>query len=106
MPLATNIIRFVASEDGREHLGQPVDLERDVGLDTYNNVKVEAFLIDGDIYHPELTTTVLTVKHLLAPISPEHCNYIRCLGLNYEDHAVVRDRHRINGDMFLLIREW
>jgi 2-keto-4-pentenoate hydratase/2-oxohepta-3-ene-1,7-dioic acid hydratase in catechol pathway len=24
---------------------------------------------------------------LLAPIDREHCNYIRCLGLNYKDHA-------------------
>lgn len=26
---------------------------------------------------------------LLSPVSREECNYIRCLGLNYMDHAKV-----------------
>jgi len=27
------------------------------------------------------------VSQLLAPVTREECNYIRCLGLNYKDHA-------------------
>jgi hypothetical protein len=29
------------------------------------------------------------IVQVLSPISKEDCNYIRCLGLNYMDHAKV-----------------
>ncbi|KIW11424.1 hypothetical protein PV08_10724 [Exophiala spinifera] len=87
MTKATHIIRFIANEDNRVHLGQLVDTSRDVGLDTFEGKKVEAYLINGSIFTPEVTSIVYTVKQLLSPVSREDCNYIRCLGLNYKDHA-------------------
>ncbi|KAL6245942.1 hypothetical protein RBB50_007095 [Rhinocladiella similis] len=87
MAKATHIIRFIANEDNRVHLGQLVDTSRDVGLDTFEGKKVEAYLINGSIFTPEVTSIVYTVKQLLSPVSTEDCNYIRCLGLNYKDHA-------------------
>ncbi|KIW61309.1 hypothetical protein PV05_01447 [Exophiala xenobiotica] len=87
MTKATHIIRFIANEDNRIHLGQLVDTSRDVGLDTFDGKKVEAYLINGSIFAPEVTSVVYTVKQLLSPVSTEDCNYIRCLGLNYKDHA-------------------
>jgi len=87
MSKATHIIRFIANEDSRIHLGQLVDTSRDVGLDSVEGKKIEAYLINGSIFTPEVTSHVYTVKQLLSPVSQEDCNYIRCLGLNYKDHA-------------------
>jgi len=87
MPSWTHLIRFVAEEDNQIHVGQLVDTSRDVGLDSFEGRKIEAYLINGSMFSGEVTKHVLTVKQLLAPIDREHCNYIRCLGLNYKDHA-------------------
>lgn len=83
----THIVRFIAAEDNRVHLGQPVDTTRDIGLDTLNGIEIKVYLINGTIFSGEVTGHVLTVKQLLSPVSLEDCNYIRCLGLNYKDHA-------------------
>ena len=94
MSKPTHIIRFVANEDGRVHLGQLADTNRDVGLDSVQGEIITAYEINGTIFRGEVTENALTVKHLLSPVSREECNYIRCLGLNYKDHAKVRDRDR------------
>jgi hypothetical protein len=36
----------------------------------------------------QVTKKVLTVSKLLAPLSNEEIKVVRCLGLNYSDHAV------------------
>lgn len=87
MSKPTHIIRFVAVEDGRVHLGQLIDTSRDVGLDSVEGVIITAYEINGTILNGTVTKHVLTVKHLLSPVSKEDCNFIRCLGLNYKDHA-------------------
>jgi len=89
MSKATHIIRFVANEDNRIHLGQLVDTSRDVGLDSLEGKEIKAYLINGSIFQAEVTSHVYTVKTLLSPIAKEETNYIRCLGLNYRDHAAV-----------------
>jgi hypothetical protein len=85
----THIIRFVANEDNRTHIGQLVDTSRDVGLDSVDGKEIKAYKINGTIFDGEITKQVYTVKQLLSPVSTEDCNYIRCLGLNYKDHAAV-----------------
>lgn len=92
MPAWTHLIRFIAVEDSRIHIGQLVDPNRDVGLDSVNGTKIEAYLINGSIFNGEVTEQLLTVKQILSPVSMEDCNYIRCLGLNYKDHAKVGHR--------------
>ena len=87
MPAATHIVRFIAKEDSREHIGQLVDTGRDVGLDSLEGKEIKAYLINGTIFNGEVTDKAYTVKHLLSPVSREDCNYVRCLGLNYMDHA-------------------
>ena len=89
MPSATHIIRFIANEDHRTHIGQLVDTKRDVGLDSVEGKEIKAYLINGSIFNGEVTDQVYTVKQLLSPVSMEDCNFIRCLGLNYMDHAKV-----------------
>ena len=91
MKQPTHIIRFVANEDHRIHLGQLLDTTRDVGLDSLEGgPEIKAFQINGTIFDGEVTDHVLTVKYMLSPVSVEECNYVRCLGLNYQDHAKVR----------------
>ena len=89
MPAATHIIRFIANEDHRVHIGQLVDTKRDVGVDSVEGKEIKAYLINGSIFDGEITDKVYTVKQLLSPVSMEDCNFIRCLGLNYMDHAKV-----------------
>lgn len=90
MSKPTHIIRFIANEDNRIHIGQLVDTSRDIGLDSVEGKEIKAYKINGTIFSGEVTKQVYTVKQLLSPVSMEDCNYIRCLGLNYRDHAKVR----------------
>ncbi|RDH28850.1 fumarylacetoacetate hydrolase [Aspergillus welwitschiae] len=83
----THLIRFIAVEDSQTHLGQLVDPTRDVGEDSVNGVDIAAYLINGDIFNGRVTSQIMHVKQLLSPLPPSMCTYIRCLGLNYTDHA-------------------
>ncbi|KAJ5679747.1 fumarylacetoacetate hydrolase [Penicillium macrosclerotiorum] len=87
MPSWTHLIRFIAVEDSNVHLGQLVDTTRDIGRDSLNGTAIAAFLIEGTIFDGRVTQQTMHVKQLLSPVSREDCNYIRCLGLNYMDHA-------------------
>ena len=51
---------------------------------------VQAYEIIGSALNPDsqVSHNVLTVKELLAPLSREQIKIVRCLGLNYADHAV------------------
>ena len=64
MPFWTHLIRFVANEDHQIHIGQLVDTSRDIGLDTLEGKKVEAYEIIGSIFSGKITKNVLTVKYV------------------------------------------
>lgn len=83
----THLIRFKAKEDGQEHFGQLVDTTRDVGIDSLDGKKISAYKIEGTMYDGVITGQMLTVDTLLSPVPVAECNYIRCVGLNYKDHA-------------------
>ncbi|KAJ7458398.1 hypothetical protein B0H11DRAFT_2061866 [Mycena galericulata] len=85
----TRLIRFVAAETSQVHIGQPVDGSLDVGLAAHRGDPIKAHEIVGSALDPKahLTTTVLTVKQLLSPLSREEVGYVRGLGLNYADYA-------------------
>ncbi|KAH8884981.1 5-carboxymethyl-2-hydroxymuconate isomerase [Thozetella sp. PMI_491] len=85
----THLIRFIAKEDRLIHLGQLVDTSGDVRISVLDGQEVKAYLINGTIFNGDVTNTIYTVERLLSPVSMEDCNYIRCLGLNYHDHAKV-----------------
>ncbi|KIM74991.1 hypothetical protein PILCRDRAFT_827697 [Piloderma croceum F 1598] len=88
-PQWNRLIRFVAVETSQVHIGQPVDPVLDVGLAVYQMQPVKAFEILGTALDPsaQVTSNVLTVKSLLAPLAREEVKLVRCLGLNYADHA-------------------
>ncbi|KAL1761192.1 hypothetical protein FB107DRAFT_255479 [Schizophyllum commune] len=85
----TRLIRFVAAETARVHIGEPVDASLDVGLAAHKGATIRAREIVGSALDPaaEVSNRVLTVKTLLTPLSREQVKLVRCLGLNYKDHA-------------------
>ncbi|EIW61179.1 uncharacterized protein TRAVEDRAFT_26871 [Trametes versicolor FP-101664 SS1] len=85
----TRLIRFVAAETAQIHIGEPVDSKLDIGLAIHQKKPVKAYEIVGSAFDPaaQVTKNVLTVKQLLAPLSREEVGLVRCLGLNYADHA-------------------
>ena len=80
----TRLIRFVAKETRKIHLGQPLD-STDIALALENNGAVKAWEIAGDIFTGKVTKNILTVDRILSPL--ESTGAIRCTGLNYIDHA-------------------
>ncbi|PGH29176.1 hypothetical protein GX50_08082 [[Emmonsia] crescens] len=87
-PNWTHLIRFIAEEDGQIHYGN-VDANKypDVGLAFFNAEKIEAQLIQGSIFDGLTTDKTFHVATLLSPIGMEDVPIVRCLGLNYRDHA-------------------
>lgn len=103
-PNWTRLIRFIAEEDGQVHLGE-VDAKKDVGLALLNKEEVTAKLVTGSIFDGTVTDKQLQVAQvslhsisghvafinqrvqLLSPIEMENVPIIRCMGLNYRDHA-------------------
>ncbi|GAD93501.1 hypothetical protein PVAR5_2112 [Paecilomyces variotii No. 5] len=87
-PKWTRLIRFIAEEDGQVHLGE-VDAKEypDIGLAALKGEKIVARLIHGSIFDGVVTEKTLQVARLLSPIGIEDVSIIRCLGLNYRDHA-------------------
>lgn len=85
----THLIRFIAQEDGQIHLGQ-IDPKAhpDLGTATFEKRKITAHLITGSIFDGTVTPRTMTVSQLLPPISVDEVPLIRCLGLNYRDHAI------------------
>lgn len=61
-----------------------------VGVAVHNKQSIKAYEILGTALDPssQLTKRILTVKELLAPLSRSEVGLVRCLGLNYADHAV------------------
>lgn len=99
----THLIRFVAVEDGEIHLGQLVDTNRDAGLDVFNNITVKAYRLEGSIFNSRITSEVLMVKKLLSPIDIKDCPYIRCIGMNYGEHANVCSARSKRSQLHVLI---
>ncbi|KAJ5903685.1 hypothetical protein N7504_006068 [Penicillium tannophilum] len=88
-PTWTHLIRFIADEDGQVHIGQVDETQfPDVGLSILNGEKVTAKEITGSIFDGVVQDKVLTVARILAPISIHEVPIIRCMGLNYRDHAL------------------
>lgn len=61
-----------------------------VGLAAAQGAPIKAFEIIGSALDPaaQVSNTVLTVAKLLAPLANDEIKVVRCLGLNYSDHAV------------------
>ncbi|KAL3455431.1 hypothetical protein BJX64DRAFT_295059 [Aspergillus heterothallicus] len=87
LPNWTHLVRFLAVEDNHIHLGQVIDTTRDIGRDSVEGKEISVYEIEGTIFDGRVTDRILHVRQLLEPVTREQCSYIRCLGLNYLEHA-------------------
>ncbi|GAW00845.1 fumarylacetoacetate hydrolase [Lentinula edodes] len=85
----TRLIRFVAAETSRVHIGEPIDPNIDVGVAAHQGTPIKAYEIIGSALDPaaQVSQKILTVKYLLSPLTRNEVGFVRCLGLNYHDHA-------------------
>jgi len=86
----SRLIRFIPEDDHSVVLiGEPVDPDLDIGRATRNGHTVEARLFSGKsaLRIGELTDQKEKIKRLLSPLSQEEIGTIRCIGLNYQQHA-------------------
>jgi hypothetical protein len=61
-----------------------------VGLAASHGQTIKVNEIIGSALDPaaQLSNSILTVKTLLTPLENDQVKFVRCLGLNYSDHAV------------------
>ncbi|KJZ76579.1 hypothetical protein HIM_03915 [Hirsutella minnesotensis 3608] len=83
MPAFSRLVRFLA-RDGRIYYGDAIlpggtsDIAR----------SARARIINGDVFGKHhVTDQVVDIRMLLSPLAPSHVGTVRCLGLNYADHA-------------------
>ncbi|CAB4380407.1 hypothetical protein RhiirA5_356113 [Rhizophagus irregularis] len=83
----TRLIRFIG-EDNKSYSGQPI-VDSNGFLPPISELK--ANIIQGDVLTEEkinITDKTIKVKKLLTPLEPSKIPIIRCIGLNYREHAI------------------
>ncbi|KAH6712469.1 hypothetical protein BKA61DRAFT_644619 [Leptodontidium sp. MPI-SDFR-AT-0119] len=88
-PVWDRFVRFTV-EDGQEYCGEPVDSELDIGLAFVAKEPILIKVLDSssalDI-HASFTGDIKTATSILTPVTAQEVGTIRCVGLNYTDHA-------------------
>ncbi|KAJ5084534.1 hypothetical protein NUU61_009113 [Penicillium alfredii] len=82
-------VRFKGT-DGNVYGGEPVDIGMDVGLAIARNEAVPVKVVAGGSaldYDAPFTGEVKLVDELLSPVSQREAGTVRCIGLNYKEHA-------------------
>lgn len=78
------LVRFLA-KDGRTYYGDAILPQ---GETDATNVK-QARIITGDVFGKhDVTDRVADIRLLLAPLAQDDVKTVRCLGMNYEKHAL------------------
>ncbi|WVQ73556.1 hypothetical protein IAR50_003134 [Cryptococcus sp. DSM 104548] len=91
MSTFSRLIRFIPKTSPKKPLiGQPVDPTLDVGLATYSKIPVEVDVFSGaSVLSPGISTgRKEVVERILSPLAQEEVGTIRCIGLNYTNHAI------------------
>ncbi|KAH7165133.1 hypothetical protein DER46DRAFT_356985 [Fusarium sp. MPI-SDFR-AT-0072] len=86
----TRLIRFTAkNEPSKILIGEPVSGSVDIGLVLRNGQDVWAYLFTGSsMLEPgNKTEQKVQVDRLLSPLAQHEVGTIRCIGLNYKQHA-------------------
>ncbi|KAI8231097.1 hypothetical protein K4K55_006331 [Colletotrichum sp. SAR 10_96] len=84
------LVRFIAEDDWREYIGEPVDETVDVGAALAASTPVPVRVFSGTSAldaSAEPTQKVLNIQKLLPPLTRKEIGTIRCIGLNYRKHA-------------------
>ncbi|KAH8703388.1 hypothetical protein BGW36DRAFT_393742 [Talaromyces proteolyticus] len=88
----THLIRFVSEHDDCVYFGDailPAD-DYSIGAEDGSGVELKARLIHGNPFDRDCKVredSIVKVKQLLGPLTPDTVPAIRCIGLNYADHA-------------------
>ncbi|KND90196.1 Fumarylacetoacetate hydrolase domain-containing protein 2 [Tolypocladium ophioglossoides CBS 100239] len=83
MPTFSRLVRFLA-KDGRTYYGDAILPQ---GISDLAKSQ-QARIISGDIFGKHnVTDQVVDIRLLRPPLAPSHVGTVRCLGLNYADHA-------------------
>lgn len=71
-PSWTHLVRFIADEDNKVHLGQ-IDVSQwpDVGLAIFQGQKVQANVVFGDIFEGRVSDRALHIKQVSC--TKQHC---------------------------------
>ncbi|KAL6903170.1 hypothetical protein GGI43DRAFT_401417 [Trichoderma evansii] len=88
-PAWNRLIRF-EDINGKERYGEPVDDDLDVGIALHRGEDVYARIVRTESaldLSAALSADIIQVKKLLAPLKPHEAGTIRCIGLNYREHA-------------------
>ncbi|KAJ9155034.1 Fumarylacetoacetate hydrolase domain-containing protein 2 [Pleurostoma richardsiae] len=84
------LVRFAPKGDGKAVLiGEPVDPNVDVGKAVRDGeeVKVKVFSGSSVLSPGSPTDKVEVIDRILSPLAHEEVGTIRCIGLNYKEHA-------------------
>ncbi|KAJ4201364.1 hypothetical protein NW759_015681 [Fusarium solani] len=90
LPEFSRIVRFVPkSSPSRVLIGQPLQKALDVGVATRRGEPVLVDIFSGiSILSPGKATGVIEIiDRILSPLAQEEVGTIRCIGLNYKQHA-------------------
>ncbi|OQE25256.1 hypothetical protein PENSTE_c006G08971 [Penicillium steckii] len=88
-PVWKRWVRF-QSDDGNIYGGEPVDLDVDVGLAIFDKQEVVVKVVEGGSaldYEAQFTGETRVIQKLLPPVSQQEAGTVRCIGLNYKEHA-------------------
>lgn len=86
------LIRFIAQEDDQVYYGEPIVSNDgfDLGY-TKTTDCLKARVIEGsnplDPSGCKITSTILTIRQILGPLTPETVSAVRCIGGNYMSHC-------------------
>ncbi|WVQ95296.1 hypothetical protein IAU59_002391 [Kwoniella sp. CBS 9459] len=85
----TRLVRFIPQDASEPLIGEPVDSTIDVGLASYENKQIEVAVFSGrSVVSPgNKTDKKAFVGKLLSPLAQNEVGTIRCIGLNYVNHA-------------------
>ncbi|KAK2019925.1 fumarylacetoacetate hydrolase [Colletotrichum eremochloae] len=79
----SRLVRFLA-RDGKTYYGDAV---LPSGVTDIAKAR-QARIVTGDIFGKhDVTENIADIRLLLCPLAPEHVKTVRCLGLNYANHA-------------------
>ncbi|CAI2176602.1 4178_t:CDS:2 [Funneliformis geosporum] len=82
----SRLIRFIGDDD-KVYSGQPIV---DLNGSLPPILELKANIIQGNVLTEEridITDKIINVKKLLTPLAPSQIPIIRCIGLNYKEHA-------------------
>ncbi|WWD00003.1 hypothetical protein V866_006911 [Kwoniella sp. B9012] len=91
MSTYSRLIRFIPKSSAHSGplIGEPADPEIDVGIASYESKAIEVNVYSGkSVLNPgEKTGQIEIVDKLLSPLGQNEVGTIRCIGLNYVNHA-------------------